>query len=210
MLYSFCHIWMYYFRPPSHPVFFLTDKFIQQGMCVLTKQEELCVCVWNRNQQSFRLRWCSTDALFTDLCFGFCPPLLLSPFPASFLPSSAPPFTRLFSLYFAIHPLMLYTSLKTLSPLMYVYPNFPFTSFSSLPSFPDLNLVQPGFWVCRFDPLPQNSLPVPSIFAPPRIIMETTTSPLVQRWAVWSLPSSLLFLLLCSSSSCPLLCGLSL
>lgn len=62
--------------------------------------------------------------LFTDLCFGFCPPLL-SPFPASFLHTSAPPFTHLFSLHLdSFRPLILHTSLNTLSLSCTFTPNF--------------------------------------------------------------------------------------
>lgn len=64
-----------------------------------------CVCAFRLDQQSFRLRWCSTDALFTDLCFGFCPPLLLSPLPASYLPSYAPPI----KLFFSFHSTLSYS-----------------------------------------------------------------------------------------------------
>lgn len=83
---------------------FFTDKCIQQGVCVYacvwvwTELEKLCVCetvCLESIQKSFRLRWCSTDALFTDLCFGFCPPLLPSPPP--FFPPLLLPYTFIFS-----------------------------------------------------------------------------------------------------------------
>lgn len=69
---------------------FFAVKCIPKEMFAYVCKQNWTVCL-KSSQQSIRLRWYSTDALFTDLCFGFCPPLLLSPFPASFFPSSAPP-----------------------------------------------------------------------------------------------------------------------
>lgn len=81
------------------------------------------VCEWKRSSNHSD----SVDVpvmLFTDLCFGFCPPLLLSPFPASFLHTSAPPFTHLFSLHLdSFRPLMLHTSLNTLPLSCTLTPN---------------------------------------------------------------------------------------
>lgn len=84
-----------------------------------------CVCAFRLDQQSFRLRWCSTDALFTDLCFGFCPPLLLSPLPASYLPSYAPPIIFFF---FPLDPFLFLhifnATFLSWTPPMYLYLQF--------------------------------------------------------------------------------------
>jgi len=139
-------------------VLFLADKTHPAGdMRAITELEEVCVCVCvclDSNQRSFRLRWCSTDALFTDLCFGFCP-LLLSPFPpASYLPllcSSLP-------MFIVSHPLMLATPLKLSPPVR----------LPKLCSFP-FTCLKPNFGFCPFDPPPPppTTLPMPFIFAPP-------------------------------------------
>lgn len=150
---------------------FFAVKCIPKEMFAYVCKQNWTVCL-KSSQQSIRLRWYSTDALFTDLCFGFCPPLLLSPFPASFFPSSAPPS----HIYFlSMWPSILYCRTLLLTNHLHlpwiILP--PFSLFTLHFSHSDLKPI----WFCHFDPPPlRNShSPMAFIFAPPLTIMETTT-----------------------------------
>lgn len=131
---------MYYFLPSSHPFFFSlinasSRVCVCMRVCEFEQNWKNCACVrlyvWNRSRNhsdsvDVPLMLCLlTSALVFVLLSS--PPHLLS----SLLCSSH---THLFSLHLAIHPLMLYTSLKTLPSLMYVYAKF------LSPSFPSLHL----------------------------------------------------------------------